>query len=117
MDVDESTHPATGPTIARIWRGATREEDGRTYRDSLREDLREVRSAEGNIGAFVLERTDTGRAEYLFVSLWESMNAVRGFAGADPERAVYFRDDERVLIELTPYVEHYEVVAADVDLR
>jgi hypothetical protein len=31
--------------------------------------------------------------------------------------AVYFRDDERVLLELTPRVEHYDVVAAQVDPR
>jgi heme-degrading monooxygenase HmoA len=118
MHIDEAgAPPGNGPAIARIWRGATREEDGRAYRDSLREDVREIRSAEGNVGAFVLERTDTGRAEFTFISLWESMDAVRGFAGADPERAVYFRDDERMLLELTPYVEHYEIVAADVDPR
>jgi len=105
--------PAGRPAIARIWRGATREEDARDYRDSLRADLREVRSVPGNIGAFVLERTHDGQGEFLFISLWESMEAVVGFAGADVDRAVYFRDDERVLLELTPRVEHYDIVAAD----
>ncbi len=106
-----------GPAIARIWRGATREEDSRGYRDSLRADLREVRSIDGNVGAFVLEQTGGGRAEFLFVSLWESMDAVVGFAGRDVDRAIYFRDDERVLLELTPRVEHYEVVAAEFSSR
>jgi hypothetical protein len=41
------------------------------------------------------------------------MEAVVGFAGADVGRAVYFRDDERDLLELTPGAEHYDVVAAD----
>ncbi len=48
------------PAIARVWRGATREEDSRAYRDALRADLREVRSVEGNLSAFVLERTVDG---------------------------------------------------------
>ncbi len=105
--------PSGRPAIARIWRGATRKEDALAYRDSLRADLRDVRSVDGSLGAFVLQRTGDDRAEFLFVSLWESMDAVVGFAGANVDRAVYFRDDERVLLELTPRVEHYEVVAAD----
>jgi heme-degrading monooxygenase HmoA len=114
MDVDaDGGRTLDRPTIARVWRGATREEDSRAYRDALRADLREVRSVKGNLGAFVLERTVDGRAEFQFVSLWESMDAVAGFAGSDVDRAVYFRDDERVLLELTPRVEHYDVVAVE----
>jgi|SRR4249920_1935911 len=116
MDADGS-RTLDRPTIARVWGGATREEDSRAYRDALRADLREVRSVKGNLGAFVLERTVDGRAEFQFVSLWESMDAVAGFAGSDVDRAVYFRDDERVLLELTPRVEHYQVVAAEIHPR
>lgn len=113
MNVDASGgRTLDRPAIARVWRGATGEEDSPAYRDSLRADLREVRSVQGNLGAFVFERRVDGRAEFQFVSLWESMDAVVGFAGSDIERAVYFRDDQRVLLELTPRVEHYQVVAA-----
>jgi hypothetical protein len=45
------------------------------------------------------------------------MDAVVRFAGSDVDRAVYFHDDERVLLELTPRVEHYEVVAAETQSR
>ena len=117
MDIDTRGGPLDRAAIARIWRGATHEDDARDYRHSLRADLREVRSVDGNVGAFVLERTSDGRAEFLFVSLWESMDAVVGFAGAEVDRAVYFRNDERVLLELTPRVEHYEIVAAEVGPR
>jgi heme-degrading monooxygenase HmoA len=116
MDADGG-HTLGRPAIARVWRGATRGEDSRAYRESLRADLREVRSVEGNLGAFVLERAVDGRAEFQFVSLWESMDAVVGFAGSDADRAVYFRDDERVLLELTPRVEHYDVVAVETHSR
>ena len=112
IDTVDDRQPG-GPAIARIWRGATRKEDARDYRDSLRADLREVRSADGNVGAFILERTRDGRGEFVFISLWKSMDAVVGFAGLDVDRAVYFRDDEPVLLERTTHVEHYDVVAAD----
>jgi len=45
------------------------------------------------------------------------MDAVVGFAGSDVDRAVYFRDDARVLLELTPRVDHYHVVAAETQAR
>jgi heme-degrading monooxygenase HmoA len=118
MDNDTvDSRPSGRPAIARIWRGATRAEDARDYGESLRADLREVRSVDGNIGGFILERTGDGRAEFVFVSLWKSMEAVVGFAGSDVHRAVYFRDDERVLLETTTRVEHYDVVAAHFDIR
>jgi heme-degrading monooxygenase HmoA len=117
MHDDTGDGAPSRPAIARVWRGATREEDARDYRDSLRADLREVRSVDGNVGAFILERTGNGRAEFVFISLWKSMDAVVGFAGSDVHRAVYFRDDERVLLEMTTRVEHYDVVAAQFDIR
>ncbi len=117
MDVDRKDGRAFEGTIARIWRGATREEDAAGYQQALRSDLREVRSAEGNVGVVVLQRTRDGRTEFLFVSLWESMDAIVGFAGQDVDRAVYFQDDERVLLELTPRVDHFEIVASELDGR
>jgi len=44
------------------------------------------------------------------VSLWDSLDAIRGFAGDEPERARYYPEDERFLLALSPGVEHFEVV-------
>lgn len=102
------------PTIARIWRGAIRSEDSPSCRLSLGDDLMKVRSYDGNLGALVLERAVDRGTEFLFVSLWQSMDDVARFAGTDIDRAVYFRDDRRVLLELAPRVDHYLVVEADI---
>jgi len=42
------------------------------------------------------------------------MEAVKRFAGPDPERAVYYPEDARYFpeSELTSYVRHYEVLGA-----
>jgi len=42
------------------------------------------------------------------------MEAIRGFAGPEPERAVYYPEDIRYFPEqeLAPYVRHYDVLAA-----
>jgi len=50
------------------------------------------------------------RAEFLFVSLWESVDAICKFAGPDIERAVYYPEDKEFLLELEPNVTHYEVL-------
>jgi hypothetical protein len=50
------------------------------------------------------------RADFVFVSLWDSWEAIRRFAGDTPERAVYYPEDSAFLLALEPNVEHYEVM-------
>jgi heme-degrading monooxygenase HmoA len=99
--------------IARIWRGATRKTDASAYVDYLRETgLREYRATPGNVDAWVLWRSAGDRAEFITLSFWESREAIRGFAGDEIERAVFYPEDDRFLVDRELTVEHYEVVAA-----
>lgn len=98
--------------IARVWRGATRAQDGEEYTEYLEATgLRAFRETPGNRGGLALRRREGDRAEFLLVSLWDSMDAVRNFAGAEPERAVFYAEDARFLVERWERVEHYEVVS------
>jgi heme-degrading monooxygenase HmoA len=98
--------------IARVWYGATSAERADEYVDYLRETgLKDFRATEGNRGAFVLRRMVGDRAEFVVLSLWETMDDVRRFAGSDPDRAVYYPEDEAFLEELTPTLDHYDVEA------
>lgn len=100
--------------IARTWHGVTKAADADAYDAYLhRTGVHECRATPGNLGVYVLRRLDGERAHFLFVSLWESYDAIRAFAGADPERAVYFPEDRRFLLELEPQVTHYDVREAD----
>jgi heme-degrading monooxygenase HmoA len=97
--------------IARTWRGATTAEDAAAYLRYLHETgFRAFRETPGNAGAFALRRIADGRAVFLIVSLWESEDAVRHFAGDDIERAVFYPEDERFLVERDDHVTHFEVV-------
>ena len=97
--------------IARTWRGATKAEDAEAYLRYLHETgLRAFRDTPGNAGAFALRRIEDGRAVFLIVSLWESEDAVRRFAGRDVDRAVFYPEDERFLVERDEHVTHFEVV-------
>jgi hypothetical protein len=53
-----------------------------------------------------------GEAEFTLISLWESWDAIKAFAGADYEKAVYYPEDERFLLRLDPRVTHYEVLSS-----
>ena len=100
--------------IARIWRGATRAQDAEGYVAYLEETgLREYRATLGNLGAWVLWRTVGDRAEFVTLSFWPDIDAVRAFAGEDAERAVFYPEDDRWLVDRSLVAEHYEAVPAD----
>ena len=101
--------------IARVWYGATPVAKGDDYAKCLeRTGVKECRSTPGNRGVQVLRRDVEGRSEFVFISYWENLEVVHGFAGPDINRAVYFPEDKDFLVEMRPNIEHYEVVR---DLR
>ena len=97
--------------IARTWAGATRASDAEAYVDYLHATgLAEYRATPGNRGVLALRRLTGDRAEFLLVTLWDSEEAIRRFAGEDLERAVFYPEDDRYLIARDERVRHYEVV-------
>ena len=98
--------------IARTWWGATRTGDADAYLAYLEATgLAAYRATPGNLGAYALRRVADGRAEFLLVTFWESPTAVRAFAGDDGERAVFYPEDDRFLVERHAHVTHYDVVS------
>ena len=99
--------------IARIWRGAVRGEDGDAYADYIRATgLAGYAETPGNQGAWMLRRDVGDRTEFVTFTLWESVDAVKAFAGDDYETAVYYPEDDRYLVERDDKCAHYEVDAA-----
>ena len=97
--------------IARTWTGATRAADADAYLDYLHATgLGQYRATPGNQGVLALRRVQGDRAEFLLLSLWESEDAIRRFAGDEIERAVFYPEDERFLVARDEHVTHYEVV-------
>jgi heme-degrading monooxygenase HmoA len=96
--------------IARIWRGVVRLDDADVYADYVRETgFAKYARTPGNRGAWMLRRDEGDRTEILTLSLWDSVDAIRAFAGDDIEAAVLYPEDERYLVGEST-VTHYHVV-------
>jgi heme-degrading monooxygenase HmoA len=96
--------------IARTWTGTVRRADADEYAQYIRETgFAEYGETPGNRGAWLLRRDEGERTEFITLSLWESVEAIRAFAGDDIEAAVLYPEDERYLIDGQSAVRHYEV--------
>jgi heme-degrading monooxygenase HmoA len=97
--------------IARTWHGVTPEDKAEEFLEYVkRTGVPGLGSTPGNLGVMVFRRVEEGTVHFLLTSFWESYDAIAGFAGPDIERARYYPDDEKYLLELEPTVTHYEVV-------
>jgi len=95
--------------VVRMWRGVIRTEDRDVYVDYIeRTGMREYRETPGNLDAWMLTRDlGDGLTEIMTVSRWESLEAIKGFAGEDIHRAVYYPEDDEYLVERDATVRHY----------
>jgi len=100
--------------VARIWKGRTLESKADEYEAYLNQSgISKIRATPGNLGAYVLRRTSDGKTEFVVISLWESLDAIRRFAGPDYQKAVILPKDRQYLLEVEPNVVHYEIARAD----
>jgi heme-degrading monooxygenase HmoA len=97
--------------LARFWTGAVSRDDADAYADYIRDTgFAEYARTSGNRGAWMLRRDEGDRTEFITLSMWDSVDAIKAFAGDDIEAAVLYPEDERYLIDGESHVTHYEVV-------
>jgi catechol 2,3-dioxygenase-like lactoylglutathione lyase family enzyme/heme-degrading monooxygenase HmoA len=98
------------PHVARIWRGRIRRgmlAEYRAYVEST--GLADYRATKGNRGAYVLTVPRQADDEILTLSFWRNIESVKAFAGDEPDRARYYPEDEKYLLEFPETVEHFDV--------
>jgi len=99
--------------IARAWHGRVPLQKGEDYLNFLKKRaVPDYQGTPGNRGVYILRRVEKGEAHFLLITLWDSREAIRAFAGDDIERARYYPEDNGFLLELEPHVTHYEVAAS-----
>ena len=98
--------------IIREWRGRATPEKADAYpRHFRRVVMPELRGIAGFLGATLSRREHGGQIEFLVLSRWRSLEAIRAFAGAHPERAIVEPGAVSALIDFDNTVRHYKVVA------
>ena len=96
--------------IARVWRGAVRTDDADEYAQYIRDTgFAEYGRTDGNRGAWMLRRDEGGETEFVTLSMWDSRDAIKAFAGEDIEAAVLYPEDEKYLVGEST-IAHYEIV-------
>ena len=97
--------------IARMWHGRVPTPKAAAYRNFVNgRAIPDYRSVAGNISVHILERTEGDITHFITLTFWESLDAIRGLAGDDLEKAKYYAEDAEFLLEYEPRVVHYEVV-------
>ena len=96
--------------ISRHWRALARHGEAENYINHLlHETFPKLSGIGGFIQASILRRETLKGTEFLIVTEWQSLDAIKSFAGADPEVAVVPEVVQAMMIEYDPRVRHYEV--------
>lgn len=108
----EQNVPSKAPTgaILRHWSARATEAQLPKYLEHFSKNvLPELRSVNGFLGATLSVRHTAGEAEIFLETTWRSLEAIRGFAGADVEAAVVAPDAVALLTDFDRRVRHTKV--------
>lgn len=102
--------------IGRTWHGRVPTDKSEAYYAYLlRTGLTDYAATPGNRGVHVLRRTEGRVTHFLLLTFWDSLDAIKAFAGPDYARARYYPEDDEYLLEREPFVVHYEVLEPATD--
>ncbi len=98
--------------IARVWHGTTKPEDADKYEGMLKPELLPgLSKVPGFKESFLFRREFPQETEFVTIILWESMDALRAYAGAEYQRSIVPEDRRALLVRHEEFAQHYEVVA------
>ena len=97
--------------ITRMWRGWARSDQADRYERHYRSEVvATLGQVPGFRGARLLRRRLGEETEFVSLTFFDDLDAVRGFAGPDYETAVVAEEAREVLIRFDERVSHYETV-------
>ncbi len=95
--------------ITRIWHGRTRSEHSDEYLEYVIETgVRGYKETPGNLSVEIWRRIDGDECHFWTVTKWDSFESLRKFAGEDIEKARYYPEDSKYLLEFETNVIHTE---------
>jgi heme-degrading monooxygenase HmoA len=98
--------------IARHWTGVAHPAYAAAYLEHLQSaTFPAIRRLPGFVSASILRRTVPDGVEFLIATTWQSLDAIRAFAGDDTEAAVVPDNVQRMMIRYDHRVRHFDIVA------
>lgn len=94
--------------ITRIWHGKTKKEDAEIYRQYVIDTgVSEYLETEGNLDTRIWQKDEDGITHIWTVTCWKNFDSIKKFAGDDFQKAKYYPEDKKYLLDFEPQVEHY----------
>ncbi len=99
--------------IARIWHGCTKKEYFDKYSEFLKEKaIPDYKNTKGFIKFIFLRNIKDNKAHFELITFWENLETIKNFAGEKYEKAKYYPEDSKFLLDFEENVIHYEVFAS-----
>lgn len=96
-------------SITRVWHGRTKAEDADSYLQFVIDTgVPDYKSVPGNLSVEIWRRIDGDLCHFWTVTKWDSYESIRKFAGDDVEKAKYYEDDVKYLLDFEEKVIHCE---------
>jgi len=100
--------------IARVWHGKTPKAKADEYQQYLGDAIKKFPTIKGNLG-YQMMRLDGGPdggeyVEFQVVSYWESLDAIKNYAGDNIARTRDLPRDKDFLVNMEPYVRNYQLL-------
>lgn len=97
--------------IVRMWKGCTQKARAHEYEGFVTENVfPAIERIEGHRGTYLLQRGDKDDVEFVVLTLWDSMDAIKRFAGDEPTRAVVEPEARAILTSFEESIAHFDML-------
>ena len=97
-------------TIMRLWHGEVAIEKADEYEKfMIKKAAPDYSSVDGLLNLSFQRKNEKTKAHFLLVTIWDSLESIKDFAGAEPELAKYYPEDDHFLLEKEKYTSLYDV--------
>jgi len=95
--------------ITRIWHGRTKIEHADEYLEFLKQTgIKDYKDTPGNLSVEVWRKKEGNVCHFYTVTRWNSFDSIKLFAGEEYEKARYYEEDKKYLLEFEDKVAHFE---------
>jgi len=99
--------------IARLWKGWTETRNADAYETLLKTKvLPDLKRLKGYRGGYILRSDGADEVEFVVLNFFDSVDAIRSFAGEDYAIPVFEPEARLLLSRVEPIARHYEVRAS-----